>query len=79
MTMADEKSRDSKSDNYSRDFGSDAPSGRPGAQSPQASRGTAQDYEDFQKGDVSVQTIGPDPEVKRSFDEFPGKNIGEDF
>jgi hypothetical protein len=49
------------------------------SQSPQAHRGTAQDYTAFTKGEVQVSTESPDPNVERSFDEFPGKGNDGSF
>jgi hypothetical protein len=49
------------------------------SQSPQAHRGTAQDFEQFTKDDVQVSHESPDPNVERSFDEFPGKGNDGSF
>ncbi len=70
-----------KEKRYSESFGDNVESARPGSQSPQAIRGTAQDYEQFQKGEVqtNVASGSRSEGTDRGYDEFPGKENDESF
>lgn len=73
---------DTKSDNYQRDD-YNAGRGTPteDSQSPRAHRGTAQDCEQFQKGDVqtNVASGSRSEGTDRGFDQFPGKGNDGSF